>query len=140
MLRSVDLKDYMLANPIRVRADTPLFDAVHLILVNKISGLCVVDDRDELVGLLSELDCLEAILGATYNETGVGPVSEYMTGDTLITSNPHEDIVAVAMEMVKHKRRRQPIVENGKLVGQITVRQLLRAVKEFGAPVDASEH
>ena len=140
MLRSVELKDYMLANPIRVRADTPLFDAVHLILVNKISGLCVVDDNDKLVGILSELDCLEAIIGATYNETGVGPVSDYMTGDALITSNPHEDILAVAMEMVKSKRRRQPIVENGKLVGQITVRQLLRAVKEFAAPIDASEH
>lgn len=140
MLRSVELKDYMLANPIRVKADTPLFDAVHLILVNKVSGLCVVNDEDQLVGILSELDCLKAILSATYNESGVGPVSEYMANDNLITADPHEDIVDIAMEMVKNKRRRRPVVENGQLVGQITVRQLLRAVKEFAAPFDASEH
>jgi CBS domain-containing protein len=53
MLKEVELKHYMVQNPVKVRADANLFDAIHLILVNKISGLCVVDERNKLIGVLS---------------------------------------------------------------------------------------
>lgn len=139
MLRSVELKDYMLTNPIRIKADEDLFSAIHLILTNKISGLCVVDDNDKLVGILSELDCLQGILSPIYNESAVGTVSEYMASDNLVISSPSDDIIDVAMDMLKHKKRRRPVVEEGKLIGQVTCRQLLKAVKEFSAQADASE-
>ena len=58
MLRSVELKDYMLKNPLSIKAEDDLSTAINLILTHKISGLCVVDDNDKLVGILSELDCL----------------------------------------------------------------------------------
>lgn len=131
MLRSVELKDYMLTNPIRVKADEDLFTAISLILANKISGLCVVDDNDKLIGILSELDCLQAILSATYNNAAVGTVGEYMASENLITSSPNDDIIDVALDMLKHKKRRRPVVQDGKLIGQVTCRQLLNAVKEF---------
>lgn len=139
MLRSVELKDYMIYNPVKVTPDTNLFDAVHQIIVNKISGVCVVDDKDKLVGVLSELDCLNAILSSIYNESGVGLVGEFMTAEVDVAS-ADEDIVDLAADMLKKNQRRRPVVENGKLVGQITCRQLLRAVKEFAAPEDPSEH
>ncbi len=131
MLRSVELRDYMLENPIRVKADEDLFTAINLILANKISGLCVVDDDDKLVGILSELDCLQAILSATYNNSAVGTVGEYMATDGLVTSSPQDDIIDVALDMLKHKKRRRPVVDEGKLIGQVTCRQLLNAVKDF---------
>lgn len=131
MLRSVELKDYMLPNPVKVKADVDLCDAVELILEYKISGLCVVDDENHLLGILSEMDCLKAILSAMYNEeTSVGPVSGYMTKDVYSVS-PHADIVDVAQDMLKRRFRRCPVVQDGKLVGQVTCRQLLRAVEKF---------
>lgn len=139
MLRSVNLEDYMLDYPVRVKADADIFEAVHQILVHKISGLCVVDEHDNLVGVLSELDCLRAILSATYNEVAVGKVKDYMATD-VVTAGRHEDIIDVASDMLKRKHRRRPVVENGKLVGQITCRQILRAVKEFRAPKDVTEY
>ena len=131
MLHSVELKDYMLKNPVKVKADADLFDAVGSILEYKISGVCVVDDENHLLGVLSEIDCLKAVLTAMYNEeTSVGAVRDFMTTDVFSVS-PNADIVNVAQEMMKRGFRRCPVVQDGKLVGQITCRQLLRAVEEF---------
>lgn len=96
-----------------------------------VKPLCVVDDHSHLVGILSELDCLRAMLSATYNEGGIGMVREYMASDNLVVANPHEDITNVAQDMLRKNKRRRPVVEDGKLVGQITCRQLLSAVKNF---------
>lgn len=131
MLHSVDLRDYMLTNPIKVREDDNLLDAMSTIIDNRISGVCVIDSNGKLTGVLSELDCLQAVLGATYNESGVGKVRDYMTSDELVTANTSEDIIDIAQDMLQRKHRRRPVIENGKLVGQITCRQLLSAVKKF---------
>jgi CBS domain-containing protein len=131
MLRSVELKDYMLTHPVSVHVDSDMGEAIRLIIDNRISGLCVIDDHNHLVGILSELDCLRAMLSASYNEGGIGMVREYMASDNLVVANPHEDITNVAQDMLRKNKRRRPVVEDGKLVGQITCRQLLSAVKNF---------
>lgn len=131
MLKSVQLKDHMLTHPVSVAVDSDMGEAIRLIIDNKISGLCVVDGEGRLVGILSELDCLRAMLSASYNEGGIGMVSEYMANENLVVANPHEDITDVAQDMLRKNKRRRPVVEDGKLVGQITCRQLLKAVKDF---------
>jgi len=141
MLRSVDIQDYMLSNPVKIKANTDVFEAVHQILVYKVSGLCVVDEHDILIGVLSEMDCLRAILSSVYNESpAVGEVSEFMTRE-VISVSLHDSIVDVANDMLKHKHRRRPVIDDGgRLVGQVTCRQLLRGVKEFVSPEDPTEH
>lgn len=131
MLQSVNLRDYMLVNPVKVKPDDNVLDAMKVIIDNKISGVCVVDNEGNLVGILSELDCLRAGLGATYNESGIGLVRDHMTGDNLLVAHPDENILDVAQDMLVKKHRRRPVVENGRLIGQITCRQLLAAVKKF---------
>ena len=131
MLKSVNLRDYMLPNPVKVRADDNVLDAMQVIIDNKISGVCVVDGEHNLVGILSELDCLRAVLSAVYNNDKVGAVHEYMASDNLVVAHPNEDIVDVAQDMLLKNKRRRPVVEDGKLIGQITCRQLLSAVKTF---------
>jgi CBS domain-containing protein len=131
MLRSVDLSDYMLPDPVKVSPDDDVFTAIKLIIQNRISGVCVVADDDKLVGVLSELDCLKAILSATYNEsTSVGKVGEYMSSE-LDVCDLNADVVNVAAGMLKKGHRRLPVVKDGKMIGQITCRQLLRVVSDF---------
>lgn len=130
MLHSVDLRDYMITNPIKVKDDANLFDTMKIIIDNKVSGVCVINEEKALVGVLSEMDCLAAILKATYNEVGVGLVNEYMTKDVIV-AHPSEGIINVAQDMLLKNQRRRPVVENGKLVGQVSCRQLLTAVKKF---------
>ena len=140
MLRSVDLKDYMLHDPVKVRADVDVFEAIHMILLHKISGVCVVDENDQLIGVLSEMDCLKAILSAVYNEAMyAGPVKQFMTTE-VISVRISDNVVDVASDMLKHKQRRRPVTDDdGRLVGQVTCRQILRAVKEFTGSVDVTE-
>ena len=106
-------------------------EAMRLIIDNKISGLCVVDEGRRLVGILSELDCLRAMLSASYTEGGVGQVKDFMASDNLVVANPNEDIIDVAQDMLQKKKRRRPVVEDGKLIGQVTCRQLLKAARDF---------
>ncbi|MCX2982625.1 CBS domain-containing protein [Halieaceae bacterium IMCC14734] len=133
MLRSVQLKDYMTARTVTINAEAEMAEAIKLIIDNKISGLCVVDDSGRLAGILSELDCLRAILSSTYNQDKIGRVRDYMASENLVVANPHEDITDVAQDMLLKNKRRRPVVEDGKLVGQITCRQLLSAVMAFNS-------
>lgn len=135
MLRSVELKDYMLYDPVTIKADESVFEAINKILSFEVSGLSVVDKNNTLIGVLSELDCLKAVLSAVYNETPhVGEVEQYMT-KKVISVSMNDNIVDVAQDMLKHKHRRRPVIDkNGKLVGQVSCRRLLQAVKEFADP------
>ena len=131
MLQSVSLRDYMLPHPATVHRDASLSDAMAILIENRVSGLCVINDQGDLVGILSELDCLRSILSAVYSNTSTGIVRDYMASDHLLVAHPDEDIVDVAQDMLMNNKRRRPVVENGRLVGQITCRQLLKAVQGF---------
>ncbi|MFT7288283.1 MAG: CBS domain-containing protein [Halieaceae bacterium] len=132
MLKSVHISDYMLQKPVKVKPSDSIESAMQVIVDNKISGVCVVDESENLVGVLSEMDCLKAILSAIYNDSNrVGQVSDFMSSDNLIVAHPDEDIVNIAQDMLNQNKRRRPVVRDGKLVGQITCRQLLTAVAKF---------
>ena len=132
MPHSVAVEEYMQHDPVTVGTDANIFEAIHEIYENKVSGLCVVEKDGTLVGVLSELDCLKAVLGGTYYDGGAPSVSEFMTTD-LLTVSPRENIVDIATDMLERKQRRRPVVVDGKLVGLLTCRQILHAVNRFSA-------
>jgi len=138
MFRSVDALDYISAHPVLVKPDTNIFGVIHELLVHKVSGATVVDNDNNVVGVISELDCLQAILDGSYYNQVNGTAADFMTTDVESLSS-NEDIIAIAKHMLKSKRRRLPIMENGKFVGQLTVRSILKAVKDFDMPVDKTE-
>ena len=127
MLQSVGLRDYMITNPVKVKDDANLLNTMKIIIDNKVSGVCVINENKVLVGMLSEMDCLAAILKSTYNNVGVGLVSEYMTKENIIVAHPGDDILNVAQDMLAKNQRRRPVVEDGKLVGQISQKDILKA-------------
>lgn len=132
MLREVELMHYMVPNPVFVKPEANLFEAITLIEESKVSGLCVVDDDHVLVGVLSEMDCLRGVLSAVYNDSGIGNVADFMSHENLCVAGLHESIADVAEKMLNSKRRRRPVVDaHGRLIGQITIRQILKAVKGF---------
>ena len=135
-MRSVDVRKYMQKRPVVVTAETELFRAIQQILEHKISGVAVIDDRNRPVGMLSELDCLRAILQSSYHQEEIGTqlVGDHMTVGVECT-NASEDVFDVAASMLDHKHRRRPVLnENGEMVGQLTCRQLLGAIKDFDVP------
>jgi len=133
MPKSVEVREYM-RTPRTVKQSATVAEAAQVIIENRVSGIVVVDDAGNLVGMLSELDCMQAIVSTVYNggTPGAEKVSEVMTKEVAV-NRPGEDISTVASALLKHKHRRRPIVDNGKLVGQVSCRQLLRAINDFGA-------
>ena len=135
MSRSLTLESYMVKRPAKVNANATSLEAVDIILEQSVSGLCVVDDNDNLVGVLSELDCLRAIVDRIYvnKKPSAGYVYEVMTKD-VETNKAGDDIISVAASMLENKRRRRPVVNGSDLVGQITCRQILGAINDFTVP------
>ena len=109
MLKEIELKHYMVANPVTVAPGASLFEAMHLILANKVSGLCVVDVRGKLIGILSELDCLRGVLSSVYNDSGIGLVSDVMTTENIKSAGIHDSIADVAADMLQSSKRRRPV-------------------------------
>lgn len=140
MSSAAKVQDHMQHKPVIVHPDMSIFEAMHTILDNKISGACVVE-QGKVVGMLSELDCLQAILSKTYYEGGEGSsgtVRQFMVAD-VDSVRPDDDIYVVANEMFLKRQRRRPVIENGELVGLLTCRQILQAVKDFSLPIEDSD-
>ncbi|MDV5860466.1 CBS domain-containing protein [Pseudomonas mendocina] len=130
MLKSIKVRDYMTRHLVTFRSDTDLFTAINRLLEHRISGAPVVDSQGHLIGLLSEGDCLRGILSGAYYEAVGGTVSAYMTTE-VETVTPEADIIELSERFLRGRRRRLPVIEHGRLVGQISRHDVLRAVKEF---------
>ncbi|MCB1644353.1 MAG: CBS domain-containing protein [Pseudomonadales bacterium] len=132
MPNSLEVRNYMQAKPVTVSPEMSVHEAAKKIQEHKVSGAAVVDTENNLVGMLSELDCLRSLVNAIYNgnDPGGALVSDIMTRDVIV-NQPGEDIVSVAASMLERKQRRRPVVENGKLIGQVTCRQILAAIQDF---------
>lgn len=130
MLKSIKVRDYMTRHLVTFRSDTDLFTAINRLLEHRISGAPVVDSQGHLIGLLSEGDCLRGILSGAYYEAIGGTVSGYMVTE-IETISPEADIIEVSERFLRGRLGRIPVVEDGRLVGQISRSDVLRAVKEF---------
>ena len=105
---------------------------VEAIIKNKISGGPVVNEKNELVGIISEGDCLKQLSESRYYNM---PLEEDLVEKRMIrdveTIDGNMDIFDAANKFLSSKRRRFPIVENGKLVGQISQKDILKAALEL---------
>jgi CBS domain-containing protein len=100
------------------------------LLDHDISGAPVVDERGSLVGILSEKDCFRAALEASYHKEPSGEVSSYMSS-RVETIDANTDIVEVIELFVHSPYRRFPVLSGGRLVGQISRRDVLRAIVDL---------
>jgi CBS domain-containing protein len=128
--KSCLVKDYMARTLITFKPDTDVLDAVHTLVDKRIAGAPVVDDEGSLVGMLSEFDCMKVVLGASYHGHAGGPVRDYMTTDTK-TVDAKMNIVDLAQVFVDAGFRRFPVLEDNRLVGQISRRDVLRALQSI---------
>jgi CBS domain-containing protein len=92
----------------------------------------VVDVEGNLIGMLSELDCMKVALNAGYHGQWGGPVADFMTTGTR-TVDADMNIVDLAQLFIDSQFRRFPVVSDNRLVGQISRRDVLRALQYIAA-------
>lgn len=130
MVRKIRVRDYMARQLISFSPDMEVLDAVHILVTRRISGAPVVDHHGNMVGILSDMDCIKVALNAAYHSEWGGRVSEYMTPDP-ITVDADASIVDVAEMILEKRLQRIPVVERMRLVGQISRHDVLRAMDEL---------
>lgn len=125
------ISDCMRRNPLTIHLDANLVQAIETIVEYKLTGLTVTDDEGNAVGILSELDCIQGVLNALYNDGNPehALVRDSMSTD-LATCSPSDGIVEVAQSMLDTRQRRRPVLEDGKLVGQVSSSNVLWALME----------
>ena len=133
MLSSLQARDYMAANLITFAPDTDILSAIHKLVEKRISGAPVVDEHGNLVGMLSERDCVRVALEAGYYGELGGRVDEFMSRDVEII-DADMSIVELAQLFVDKPFRRYPVFEDSRLVGQISIRDVLRALEAASSP------
>ena len=132
-VKQIRVRDFMVTKPVVFTRDTDLLDAVSILVDRRISGAPVVDDRGNLVGVLTERDFLRAALVAGYHGESGGCVGDYMSCDVQAV-HADDSLLDVATRFVESKLRRYPVMEDNRVVGLVTRQDVLRAVIEaFGS-------
>ena len=131
MASAYKVEDYMAKDLVTIHPEAEAYQAILLLLKHQVSGMPVVDDEGKLVGVLSERDCLKTLVHAQYHELPTALVKDLMSVE-LETVEPDADILRVADLFLQRKFRRLPVLKDGRLVGQISRRDVLRAIREMG--------
>ena len=120
---------YMTKKLITFNPGDSLVHVINLLIKNKISGGPVVNDKNELIGIISEGDCMKHISDSKYYNMPMdsdNTVEKNMASE-VETIDKNMNIFDAATKFISSKRRRFPIVENGKLIGQISQKDVLKA-------------
>jgi CBS domain-containing protein len=129
-MKSVKVADYMSQKLVTFHPQTNVIEALAVILDNHITGAPVVDDGGRLVGILSEVDLMAVVIQDSYYDESLGIVADYMRTQ-VDTIDADTDIYSVAQRFLREHRRRYPVVRDGKLVGQLSRRDVLQAFRDF---------
>lgn len=116
---------------VTIKKDMDVYKAIDVLLEKQITSAVVVDDYDRILGILSEKDCLSLLTKGHYHGLPSARVSDFMT-DKVVTSKASIDVFEAADIFLKHFFRRLVIAdEDGKMVGQITRRDLLKVIRQL---------
>ena len=129
-LKTATVKDYMSGDLVTFAPDTDVLDAIHELLKHRISGAPVVDNFGNIVGMLSEFDCMPIVLASGYHGDPGGPVSDLMETDVK-TVDASMSIFDLAELFRESGLRRYPVLLDNRLVGQISRRDVLRALEKL---------
>ena len=111
------------------KPETNVLAAIRVLLDNKISGAPVVDDNGWIIGMISEYDCLKPNLISSYHNDMGTLVKDCMSTD-IVTIKSHISLTEAAEKFLVKGVRRLPVVENKKLIGQISRRDILEAINK----------
>lgn len=139
------VKEVMSRSPRTVTPETGLVEVVSLMCLFRYSGLPVMDG-EKMIGFIAEKDVLHRLF-PTLEEMmteGLGSVAlddmmnrykdvvnlkvKDLMVDKVITVSPEDHVLRAATTMVRHKFRRIPVADNGKLVGMLSLGDIHKAI------------
>lgn len=128
MTMKIKIRDAMSFNTLKLKATASVEEAAKALIKNNLPGAPVVNERDELIGFVSEKDLLVKVLDSSYHGSSSASVADVMRKEVLSLS-PEEDLIELTNTIVRDdKPKIYPVVEGGKLAGVITRSLVLQAL------------
>lgn len=110
----------LIIDPITLREDELIGDALRLMKENKIGGIPIINNEHQLVGILTNRDL-------RFETNPKKKVSEVMTRENLVTAPEGTDLKKAEKILQKYKIEKLPVVNrSGRLIGLITYRDILQ--------------
>jgi len=124
-------REYMAKCTFAIHPEEDIFGAIDIMVYRGLPAIPVVDEQDRLVGILTDKDCLRIVSYMVYegypDGLHTGAVADYMS-PVKATLEPHMDIFLVAGIFLKTQFVTLPVLEEGKIVGVISRRDILRGI------------
>ena len=123
-------RDMMTQNLVTLAPQLDVFSAIDILLRKRISGAPVVDSAGQYLGVFSESSCMRVIVNAAYDnlpDTGLMP---FVDADAP-TICPDTDMLTICQTFLDQATRRLPVLQHGRLLGQISRRDVMRKVIEL---------
>jgi CBS domain-containing protein len=131
-------RDIMTVRFLRLRPEMDIYEAVDLLLSHRMANAPVVDLEGNLIGFLSEKDCMETLLDGAYSSNPSTSVENCMSR-SIKTVTEDVDVLTIAELFLNTAYRRLPVVRGKLLVGLISRRDFMKAMAEMSRvdkPVD----
>lgn len=110
-----------------IHPDQTIKDALAVLIAHNVGGLVVVDEMGGIAGILTERDILRFV--ATEPADFSLPIHHIMTKHVIIAA-PQDDLQNVAHTMTEKRFRHLPVVEKGKLMGIVTIGDVMKAQRD----------
>lgn len=121
-MKPITAADIMTTNVVTATKDMVLTDVIELLLRWHISALPVVDDDNQLIGIISEIDLVNVTLDGNARNT---TVEEVMT-TKIVSFDPEATLAEMVQSFSRNHLRRVPILKGGKVIGIVSRRDILR--------------
>ena len=123
----ITVRDCMSKNMVLFTKDQSVIEVVELLIKNRISGGPVIDEHQHVIGVISEGDCIKQISESRYYNMPMEDttIAKYMSKE-VDTISPDLNLFDAANRFLVSKRRRFPVVENKKIIGIVSQKDILR--------------
>jgi predicted transcriptional regulator len=126
----VTARDMMVRNLITLSPEMDALDAIDVLLRHRISGAPVVDRDGQFLGIFSERSSISFIVDAVYDELPSSSLMAFVD-TTPPTIDEDTDLLCIAQTFLDSSCRRLPVIDSrGRLCGQISRRDVMRAVRQ----------
>ena len=128
--QQISVKDHMATNLISFSPEETIEEVIRKLTEANISGGPVVGKDNQLLGIISEGDCLKALMGEKYhNQPSIGLTVKDCMVTKVIHIAPELDLFEVAKMFLERRVRRFPVLDKeGKVIGQISQKDVIMAM------------
>lgn len=124
-------KDFMATQLITLTPEIDVFEAISYLLKNRISGATVVGPDNAFLGVFSEKTSMKVLVDSAYNQLPTSTVGAFMNTETKRVIADDTQLLSVMKIFIETPYRRLPVLREGKLLGQVSRRDALKAQNDL---------